>query len=92
MPQPWSRAARNLMILPLLVGLPACVAQSVHIELPDRAALEESGNRVTVHGAITVPAAPVDGHPVVELSALAWDDDESVLYALSDRGVLFWLR
>ncbi|MGF1644209.1 MAG: esterase-like activity of phytase family protein [Thiotrichales bacterium] len=92
MPQTWPRAARYLMIMPLLVGLPACVAQSVRIDLPDRIALEENGNRVTLHGAITVPATPVDGHPVVELSALAWDDDESVLYALSDRGVLFWLR
>ena len=37
------------------------------------------------------PKAP-DGTPVTGLSGLAWDADEQILYALSDRGRLFHLR
>lgn len=32
-----------------------------------------------------------EGHKVKELSGLAWDEDEQVLYAVSDKGVLFHL-
>ncbi len=36
--------------------------------------------------------ASIGGERVTGLSALGWDDDEGLLYALSDRGALFHLR
>ena len=47
---------------------------------------------VRLLGALELDNAPVDGIPVVELSALAWDADGGVLYALSDHGRLVHLR
>lgn len=40
----------------------------------------------------TIPARAPDGTPITQLSALAWDKDEQLLYALSDRGTLFHFR
>lgn len=39
-----------------------------------------------------IPADPVNGLRVEELSGLAWDSDEQLLYAVSDRGVVFHFR
>jgi hypothetical protein len=39
-----------------------------------------------------IPAHAPDGTPITQLSALAWDHDEQLLYALSDRGTLFHFR
>jgi hypothetical protein len=49
---------------------------------------------VRLLGVLKLASVRVDGHLLTGLSALAWDDDEEILYALSDRGVLFhlWLR
>ncbi len=43
-------------------------------------------------GSVALTTAPIDGLALGGLSALAWDEDESRLYALSDRGALFHLR
>lgn len=41
---------------------------------------------------LQLPSAKIDGQRLAELSDLAWDEDDRILYALSDKGVLFWLR
>lgn len=46
---------------------------------------------VRLLGVLKLASVRVDGHLLTGLSALAWDDDEELLYALSDRGVLFHL-
>ncbi len=43
-------------------------------------------------GALLLAPARIDGLPLVELSDLAWDADEGLLYAVSDQGNLFHLR
>lgn len=43
-------------------------------------------------GTIALPHQRVDGQLLSGLSALAWDEDEGLLYAVSDRGALFHLR
>lgn len=48
--------------------------------------------RMQVLGMLELPNLNVDGHRFAQLSALAWDEDEQLLYALSDKGSLFWLR
>jgi Esterase-like activity of phytase len=47
---------------------------------------------VSAHAArvLPIPAAPIDGRPVTELSGLAWDAESGELMAVSDRG--HWLR
>jgi len=43
-------------------------------------------------GTLELATRMIDGLPLVELSGLAWDADEGLLYAVSDRGWLFHLR
>ncbi len=43
-------------------------------------------------GALRLGTATVDGRAAVELSGLAWDQDEGLLYAVSDDGFLAHLR
>ena len=43
-------------------------------------------------GALELPRARFGGIEMVELSGLAYDADENVVYALSDQGALFHLR
>ena len=43
-------------------------------------------------GSVALTARSVGGLALGGLSALAWDEDEARLYALSDRGALFHLR
>jgi hypothetical protein len=43
-------------------------------------------------GALRLKPVRVDGQPLRELSGLAWDQDEELLYAVSDGGRLFHFR
>lgn len=43
-------------------------------------------------GALRLASAKIDGLDLCGLSGLAWDEDEGLLYAVSDRGALFHLR
>ena len=47
---------------------------------------------VRLLGAVELPPARIDGIDLAELSDLAWDGDENILYAVSDRGSIFHLR
>ena len=43
-------------------------------------------------GMLELPDITVDGLRFSQLSGLAWDDDDGILYAISDKGALFHLR
>lgn len=47
---------------------------------------------IRLHGTIELPNVEVNGIKLTELSGLAWDADEKLLYAVSDQGYLFHLR
>ena len=47
---------------------------------------------IRILDSVELPAASLDGFALVELSALGFDADEDLLYALSDHGRLFHLR
>jgi hypothetical protein len=47
---------------------------------------------VRLLGALKLDPVDIDGHLLGGLSALGWDEDEQLLYALSDRGYLIHLR
>src|SRR5579885_174169 len=48
--------------------------------------------QVRLLGMLRLSNTPVDGLPANELSGLAWDRDEQLLYAVSDKGHLVHLR
>lgn len=48
--------------------------------------------KVRVLGTLAIPSRTVDGKRLASLSGLAWDDDDGILYAVSDKGQLFGLR
>ncbi len=48
--------------------------------------------KVRVLGALAIPSRTVDGKRLASLSGLAWDDDDGILYAVSDKGQLFGLK
>jgi len=43
-------------------------------------------------GSIALKSLRVDGYPISELSGIAWDTDENILYAISDEGLLYHLK
>lgn len=47
---------------------------------------------VRVLGMLELPAVSRGGLKLSQLSGLAWDDDDGILYTISDKGVLFHLR
>ena len=85
-------AVRSLASLVLLMK--ATVAASsfsaqVSIEPAGR---PQAGAGIDVLGAVELARSAPDGFPVTGLSALGWDEDEQLLYAVSDRGSLLHLR
>lgn len=45
-----------------------------------------------VQNSLVIPPHTVNGIKISELSGLAWDQDEQLLYALSDKGAVFHFR
>jgi hypothetical protein len=93
---------RALCIFPLialLLTVPVAAARELPLRLTARSIdLAESLpdgatiGRVRVRGMLELPTLDVGKFRFAELSALAWDDDDGVLYALSDKGMLFHLQ
>ncbi len=62
------------------------VALSENIKVGDRI------GHIRFLGMLQLPNPTVDGMRFSQLSSLAWDDDDGILYAISDKGVLFHLQ
>jgi hypothetical protein len=62
------------------------VALAEHVQNGDRL------DRIRVRGMLELPSLRVAGLRFSQLSGLAWDDDDGVLYAISDKGALFHLE
>ena len=60
--------------------------------LTERPGGTETAGRLRGLGMLELPDITVDGLRLSQLSGLAWDDDDGILYAISDKGVLFHLR
>ncbi len=45
--------------------------------------------QIQLQGSLSIRPTKVDSLPVHELSGLAWDEDEQLLYAISDEGLLY---
>lgn len=93
------RHLRCWIVAPLLLAAAPAPAQDLPLTLDTRAVpLSESLadgatiGRIRFRGMLSLPTVKVGGVRMSQLSALAWDDDEGVLYALSDKGYLFHLK
>ena len=87
-------AAIGLILLTALLLLGGC-ASSPAARRFNLSASHNVGERymdIRLLGTVRIPDDPVNGIRVDELSGLAWDEDEGLLYALSNRGKLFHLK
>jgi len=48
--------------------------------------------RINILNSYLIKTKAKDSYPIVELSDLAWDEDEQLLYSISDEGLLYHLR
>lgn len=74
----------------ILFAAPACgrnPQNAAGTNTPTQA--DASAPRAAATSRFTLPTAAVDGIRTDELSGLAWDEDEQLLYAVSDQGYVF---
>jgi hypothetical protein len=71
-------------------SIPPLNARAVDLCEPPSAC--EHIGKLRLPGALDLPSRTVNGMRFSGLSGLAWNDDDNLLYALSDHGVLFSLR
>lgn len=82
------------LVLSVLVA-GACSSRafkSAPYDLHPQVGVGEIHQGVRLLGTLRLADAEIDGLELCGLSGLAWDEDEGLLYAVSDRGVLFHLR
>jgi len=96
-PKHWAISAICGAWFVLAVG--TCSAQDVPILLDTSQALlardlQPGGRlgRLRFLGMLALPTFKVNGLRFSQLSGLAWDDDDGILYTLSDKGALFHLQ
>ncbi len=70
----------------IFIGLSACSVSGISASNTDGAPV------LTVLDSFHIPREKFDGDLITELSDLAWDEDEQLLYAVSDRGKLFHFK
>lgn len=82
-----------LITISLLFALNACTAaDAIRVPLSAEYPAGSEFMQIKLLGTVMIPAQTVDGESLSELSGLAWDEDESLLYAVSDKGTLFHLQ
>ncbi len=79
-----------LLCITLLVAAEESVVQSVYLTEAQLAAAER--NSFEIQAAFSIDSLTASGDKLMEFSGLAWDEDEHILYALSDRGFVIHLR
>ena len=92
-----SRFNRTLWGLLLVASLSLSAAQTAFgqsspTRLSSRFDVGDRFEGIRLLGTVRLRAVNIQGHRLASLSALAWDDDEQILYAVSDKGVLFHLK
>ncbi len=80
------------MLLLCLVTLHVSAGEAVPFRMPDTPETARGTEGIRLLGALDLSSFTTSHNNFAELSGLAWDNDAGVLYAVSDRGVLFALR
>ena len=84
--------ASRLTTLALILSITTGVGAGYPFRLNQQYQTGDGYMRVRLLGAVEIPYERIKEFGVVELSGLAWDNDDEVLYALSDHGVVFDLH
>lgn len=66
------------------------IASALHISSIDRSRYLDKN--IQLLGALKLDSITANGEKLMEFSGLGWDNDEKLLYALSDRGYIVQLR
>jgi hypothetical protein len=82
----------SLLIVGLLMSSGLLSAESEPVILNEGYPAGSSYMGIRLLGTVELLQDSVDDVPLVELSALAWDDDRELLYAASDNGYLYHLQ
>jgi len=82
----------SLLIVGLLMSPASLSADSEQVILHESYPAGSSYMGIRLLGTVELQQDSVDGLPLVELSALAWDEDRGLLYAASDNGYLYHLQ
>lgn len=85
-----SRTLKGLFAILLISACAASSVQPFHLSFIHRTGDKFMG--IHLRGTVKLPSEKVNDFNLAELSGLAWDDDENVLYAISDTGYLFHLQ
>ncbi|HPF58002.1 MAG TPA: esterase-like activity of phytase family protein [Candidatus Competibacteraceae bacterium] len=83
------------LILVLALNASACATrrfEAVSIPLAGQVDVGDTYAGIRLLGALRLAPAKINSQRFCGLSGLAWDEDASILYALSDRGSLFHLQ
>lgn len=86
---------RLLLAFILMLGLSTCAAnefRATPISLADQVSVGDAYAGIRLLGALRLADTQINGLRLCGLSGLAWDEDEGLLYAISDIGGLFHLR
>ncbi len=89
--------SRLLLIAALFLGLPvsACATdefQATPLSLSETFSPSDAYAGIRLLGAVRLTSTTINGLRLCGLSGLAWDEDEGLLYVISDIGGLFHLR
>jgi hypothetical protein len=85
---------KPLTIFTLSITTTACATSSVSspVVFSEQHQLGDTHMEIRLRGTVELANNEINGFKLTELSGLAWDEDENVLYAVSDKGYLFHLR
>jgi len=70
----------------------ACFCLAACSSRPVTAASNQPYSKATVLSEFTIPRIAFNGQTISELSDLAWDQDEQLLYGISDQGRIFHFK
>jgi len=83
---------RVLLVILLLITVGCATSFSRQVSFSSRYQPGDTYMGIRLHGTLVLENVEINGLKLNELSGLAWDEDEDLLYAVSDNGVLFHLR
>ncbi len=83
---------RLLLSILLLITISCATTFSRRVNFSSQYQPGDTYMGIRLHGTLALENVAINGLKLNELSDLAWDEDENLLYAISDNGVLFHLR
>ncbi|HDN27334.1 MAG TPA: hypothetical protein ENG03_09615 [Thioploca sp.] len=84
---------KKLALFTLLITPVGCMTTfSRPVSFSEQHQTGDTYMEIRLRGTVELATGKINGIPLAELSGLAWDEDEGLLYAVSDGGSLFHLR